>query len=141
MSRGCRISGANGCQGALWSEELNRKTLRGALDGKRNLEPRGSPFSVHRLHGQDILLRRLQRGMLILKRSPCIAAMQYSSTSYDSVFFHAVCALMFRSCDFESASLLTRSWSLLSQQVLFFRGGSSPRTRAASYMRRVFDWG
>ena len=42
--------------------------------------------------------------------------------------------------DFESLSLLTYARSLLSQQALFFRGGSAT-TRAASYLRRVFDWG
>ena len=56
--------GANGCQGALWSEELGGKGLRGAIGGKRTLEPRDSPSSGHRL---PTLLRRLQCGMLISK--------------------------------------------------------------------------
>ena len=46
-----------------------------------------------------------------------------------------------QSCGFESLSLLTRAWSLLSQQVFFFQGGLSPRTHAAGYSRRVIDWG
>ena len=70
-ARGGRKSGADGCRGASWSEELDGKELRGALGGKRNLKPRESPFSGHRL---AILLRRLQCGMLISKCSPCTAA-------------------------------------------------------------------
>ena len=34
--RGDRKSGANGCRGASWSEELDGKQLCGALGGKRN---------------------------------------------------------------------------------------------------------
>ena len=49
-ARGYRVSGANGCQGDLWSEELDGKKLRGAAC---DLEPRGSPFSIHRLHGKS----------------------------------------------------------------------------------------
>ena len=78
-ARGDRKSGANGCQGASWSEELKGKELREALGGKRNLEPRGSPFSGHRV---PILLHRLQCDRLILKCRPCTAVMQYSSTSH-----------------------------------------------------------
>ena len=44
-ARGYRISGANGCQGASWSEEFDGKELRGELGGERGLKPRGSPFS------------------------------------------------------------------------------------------------
>ena len=33
----------------LWSEEPDGKELRGVLDGKHNLEPRGPPFPGHRL--------------------------------------------------------------------------------------------
>ena len=52
------------------SEELDGKKLRGALGGKRNLEPRGSPFSGNRL---PILFHRLQCGMLVFKCSSCTA--------------------------------------------------------------------
>ena len=51
------MSGVNGCQEASWSEALDGKELRGAAC---NLEPRGSPFSGHRLHRQPILLLLLQ---------------------------------------------------------------------------------
>ena len=80
MARGDRKSGVNHCQGALWSEELDGKELRGALGGKRNLEPRGYPFCGHLL---PIFLHRLQCVMLVLKCSPCIAVIQYSRTSFD----------------------------------------------------------
>ena len=63
-ARGDRKSGADGCREASWSEELDGKELRGALGSKRTLEPRGSPFSGHRL---PTLLHRLQCGMLISK--------------------------------------------------------------------------
>ena len=46
------MSGATGCWGASWSEELDGKELRGALGGERDQEPRGFPFSGHRQHGQ-----------------------------------------------------------------------------------------
>ena len=55
-ARGDRKSGPDGCRGVSWREELHGKELRGALGGKHNLEPRGSPFSGHRL---PILLHRL----------------------------------------------------------------------------------
>ena len=67
--RGDRKSGVNGCWGTSWSEELDGKELRGALGGKRNLEPRESSFSGQRL---PIFLHRLRCGMLISKFSPCI---------------------------------------------------------------------
>ena len=51
------MSGMNGCQGASCSEELDGVGLRGAAC---SLEPRGSPFSGHRLHGQPIFLHLLQ---------------------------------------------------------------------------------
>ena len=51
------MSGAIGCRGASWSEELDGKELRGALSDERDQEPRGSPFSGHRL---SILIHRLQ---------------------------------------------------------------------------------
>ena len=35
------MSGVSGCQGALWSEQLDGKELHGAAC---DLEPRGSPF-------------------------------------------------------------------------------------------------
>ena len=76
-ARGDRKSGANGCQGASWSEELDGKDLHGALGGERNLEPRGSPFFGHRL---PILLRRLQWDLLISKCSPC-TAVHYQTAS------------------------------------------------------------
>ena len=69
-ARGDRKSGVNGCWGASSSEELEGKEVRGALGDKRNLEPRGSPISGHRL---PILLQRLQCGMLISKCSPWTA--------------------------------------------------------------------
>ena len=64
---------------ASWSKELDGKELRGVLGGKRNLEPRGSSFSGHRL---PILLHRLQCGMLISKglcspNIPCSAVQKY----------------------------------------------------------------
>ena len=52
------MSEVNGCQGASWSEELDGKELHGALGGERDLQPRGSPFFGHCLHGQPILLHR-----------------------------------------------------------------------------------
>ena len=39
------MGGVNRCQGASWSEELDDKELRGALDGKRDLELRGCVVS------------------------------------------------------------------------------------------------
>ena len=62
---------------ASWSEEVDSKEFRGALDEESNLEPRGSPFSGHPL---PILLHRLQCGMLILKYSPC-TAVHYQTVS------------------------------------------------------------
>ena len=62
------MSGANGCQGVSWNEELDGKEHRGALGGERDLEPRESPLSGHLL---PILLHLLQCGMLILKCNPC----------------------------------------------------------------------
>ena len=53
-ARGDWKSGANGCQRASWSEELDGKEFCGALASMRNLEPRGTPFSRHRLRGQPI---------------------------------------------------------------------------------------
>ena len=54
------MSGANGCQGASWSEELDGKEFHGALGGERDLEPRLSSYSGYCPHGQPILLHRLQ---------------------------------------------------------------------------------
>ena len=99
MTRGYLISGANKCQGASWSGEFDDKEFREALGGERDLELRGYPIFGHCL---PILLCLLQCGMLILKSSPCTAVMQYSSTSYDSVFSPLVRALMFQSCDFKT---------------------------------------
>ena len=59
------------------SKELDGKELPGALRGKHNLEPKGSPFSGHRL---SILFHRLQCGMLISKCSPC------TTIHYQTVF-------------------------------------------------------
>ena len=89
-ARGDRKSGANGCQGASWSEERNGKKLRGALGGGLDLKPRGYLFSVHRLL---IILHLLQCGILILKCSPCTAEMQYRSTSDDSDISLVNCAI------------------------------------------------
>ena len=70
------------CQGASWSKA--GRQLRGGLDGERDLEPRGSPVSGHRLL---IVLHLVQCGMLIKGRcSPLHTVIQYSSTSYSSVF-------------------------------------------------------
>ena len=66
-ARGDRKSGANVCRGVSWSEQLDAKELRGALVDERDNEPRGSPFSEHRLHGQPTLFHLLQCGMLIPK--------------------------------------------------------------------------
>ena len=46
------MSGAIGCRGASWSEELDDKELLEALGGERDQEPRGSPLSGHCQHGQ-----------------------------------------------------------------------------------------
>ena len=43
-ARGDRKSGANGCEGVSWSEELDVKELRGALGSEHEPEPRGCPF-------------------------------------------------------------------------------------------------
>ena len=51
------MSGVNVFHGASWSEEPNGKILRGAAC---DLEPRGSPFSRHHLHGESILFHLLQ---------------------------------------------------------------------------------
>ena len=67
------MSGANGCRGASWSEELDGKELCGALGDEHDREPRGSPFSGHHLHRQPSLLHLLQCGMLITKCSPSTA--------------------------------------------------------------------
>ena len=76
-ARGDRKSGANGCQGTSWNEELDGKELRGALGGKRYLEPIGSPFCGHRL---PILLHRLRCCILISKSSLC-TAVHYTTVS------------------------------------------------------------
>ena len=44
-AQGHRINGVNGCQGTLWSEELDDKELHGALGGECDLEPKGSTVS------------------------------------------------------------------------------------------------
>ena len=98
--------------------ECHGAKIRGVLGGVRDLEPRGSPFSGYHLL---ILLHLLQYGMPILK----------------GIGFKG--DVVAQTYDFESLSLLTFAWSLLSQQVLFFPRELSPRTRAASYSRRVFD--
>ena len=67
-------------------------TTTPALGGERDLEPRESPLSGHRL---PILLHQLRCGMLFLKCGPCTAVMQYNSTLYDSVFCPVVCATVF----------------------------------------------
>ena len=81
------MSGPNGRQEASWSEEFDRKELREAAC---DLDPTGSPFPGHRLHGRHFQHHLLQYGMLTLKSGSCTAVMQYSSTSYDSIFFPAV---------------------------------------------------
>ena len=63
-ARDDRKSGAVGSQVVSW--KLDGKEHCGALGGKRTLEPRGSPFSGHRL---PILLHQLQCGMLFSKCS------------------------------------------------------------------------
>ena len=102
-----------GCREVSWSEELDGKELRGALGGERDQEPRGSPFSRHCL---PILLHRLE--------------VWYADFEGDVVA---------QTYNFELLSLLIYARSLFSQQTLSFRE-ESPRTRAASYSRRVFDW-
>ena len=63
-----------------------------------------SPWPTHPSSSTTV-----QCGMLILKCSPCTVVTQYSSTSYDSVFSHAVCALMFRPCDSEHLRFVNRA--------------------------------
>ena len=93
------MSGANGCQGVSWSEELDGKELLGALGGERDLEPRGSPLFGPCLHGQPTLLHRRQvwyadfKGVVVAQ-------------TYDS----------------ESLIILTYARSLLLQQALFGEG-------------------
>ena len=101
-ARGDRELGAIDCRGASWSEEIDGKELRGALGGKRNLKPRGSPVSGYRL---PVLLHLLQYGMPIVK--------WFSSTN-----------IRFRK--FESYNL--RSELALTASVVLL--GLSPTTRA-----------
>ena len=119
------------------------------LDG-RELRGKDS-ISWHRLHGQPILLRLLQYGMLISRvvfGSYTVLLHCFSSTSYSSVFLSrymlsftripARSLLCSRSgcCVFREGCLR----ELVHSRQVFVRGWS-PRTRAASYSRRVFDWG
>ena len=126
--RGDRKSGANGCRGASWSEEADGKELRGALGGKRNLEPRESSFSGQRL---PIFLHRLRCGMLISKFSPCI--LLYITRLFLSL---VICTILVLS-DSKCLASHNKRENLLSQQVLFFRGRLSPSARAAGYSRQV----
>ena len=68
-----------GCQGRTVVGErygASSLTVRNSVERlERDKEPRGSPFSGHRLHGQPTLLHLLQCGMLIRKCSPCTAVM------------------------------------------------------------------
>ena len=60
--------GANGCQGrTVVRERHEAKSLNAGNSAERDLEPRKSSFSGHRL---PILLHRLQCGMLISKCNP-----------------------------------------------------------------------
>ena len=71
------MSGANGCRGASWSEQLDGKELRGALGGERDQEPRGSPFSGHRLHGQPPFFIYYSVVYWFLKCRSCIAVLYH----------------------------------------------------------------
>ena len=136
-ARGYLSNGMDKCQGASWSGEFDGKELREALGGERNLELRGAPFPGHRL---PILFHRRQYGMLISKCSPCTAVMQYSSTSYDFFVSLSLCShvsvMRFRKFAFRRP----RVAFLTLKAKFFFQEGLSPRTHAASYSRRVFDW-
>ena len=93
------MSGANSCRGASSSEELDSKKLRGAA---RDLKPRGSPFYGNLLHGQSFQHHLLHFGVVILKCS-LYTAMQYSRTSYDSVFLPQYVLQYFRTSDFKNS--------------------------------------
>ena len=74
-AQGYGMSGANGCRGVPWSEQLAGEELRGALGDERDQEPEGSPFCGHRQHGQPTVLHLLQCDTLITKCSLCTPAM------------------------------------------------------------------
>ena len=97
----------------------------------------------------------LQYGMLILKRGPCTAVIKV--IPHMTLFFLPQYVLQYlRTSGLEKKlSWVFHARSLLSKQVFVFQGGRSPRTRAfaagvcsggfprtraASYSRRVFDW-
>ena len=93
---------------------VDDKELRGALGGKHNLEPRGSPISGHRL---PILLRRLQCGMLTLKCGPCTAVITVEP--HMSLFLIPQYVLQYlRTSEFEKRLSLLRSELALEASVV-----------------------
>ena len=135
-ARGYRMAGVNGYQGALWSEELDGKELRGAAC---NLEPRGSPFSGHRLHGKPFPHHPLQYGMLTLICGSCTTVMHYSSTSYDYLF-PTLCVTVFtyirvrNNLRFKPARRSCEANIILSGRIV------SENSRS-NYWWRLFGWG
>ena len=76
--------------GSVMDEELDDKELRAALGGERERSCEDAPFGKSSSH--LLAPSTIQCVILILKCSPCTVVMQYSSTSYDSVFFsHSMC--------------------------------------------------